>query len=250
MNYTLRNLLVAAVLMMIGIVLVTSFIRGERRSLSRGKQQVQVYVAAKDIPEGTPAKELQSGGFVESRDMTREDVPPQALGKLSSVASLVSNQTVYTGEVVSMTAFDRTAGLKPTAQVKGNERLVSIPIPAANDIGSHVRPGDHVDFMASRPMSTAAGSTMETRVYARDIEVMETPTSLAPEGDDSTTKDAPDAEGNTKLYVIKATDAEIQNILFGLSSADENKFFMLLRGSSGDTQTKLAPLNAPDPSVN
>ncbi|MBC7462338.1 MAG: hypothetical protein H7287_13335 [Thermoleophilia bacterium] len=250
MNYTLRNLLVAAVLMMIGIVLVTSFIRGERRSLSRGKQQVQVYVAAKDIPEGTPAKELQSGGFIETRDMTREDVPPQALGKLSSVETLVSNQTVYTGEVVSMTAFDRTAGLKPTAQVKGNERLVSIPIPAANDIGSHIRPGDHVDFFATRGLQTPAGQIMETRAYARDIEIMDTPMSLAPKTDEAAAQVAPDAEGNTKLYVIKATDAEIQNILFGLSSADANKFFMTLRGSSGDTQSKLTPLTAPDPSVN
>jgi Flp pilus assembly protein CpaB len=249
MNYTLRNLLVAAVLMMIGIVLVTSFIRGERRSLSRGKQQVQVYVAAKDIPEGTPAKDLESGGFIQSRDMTREDVPPQAIGKLSSVASLVSNQTVYAGEVVSVTAFDRTAGLKPTAQVKGNERLLSLPIPSANDLGENIRPGDHVDMIASRKIDGPKGPLVDTRYYARNIEVMETPTSLAPAGTDPA-KQAPTANGGTNLYVVKATDSEVQNILFGLSSADENKFFLVLRSSSGDTQSKLAGITAPDPSVN
>ena len=249
MNYTVRNLLVAAVLMMVGIVLVTSFIRSERRSLSRGKQQVTVYVAAKDIPEGTPAKDLETGGFIETRDMTREDVPPQAIGKLSSIATLVSKQPIYSGEVVSMTAFDRTAGLKPTAQVKGNERLLSLPIPAANDVGQNIRPGDHVDMIASRKIDGPKGPLVETRYYARDIEIMETPDSLQPAGTKADPA-APDAEGNTKLYIIKGTDAELQNILFGLSSADENKFFMVLRSSSGDTQTKLPPITQPDNAVN
>ena len=53
MNYTLRNLVVASLLMLLGIVAVISFIRGERQDLSRGKQEVQVFVAAKDIPAST-----------------------------------------------------------------------------------------------------------------------------------------------------------------------------------------------------
>ena len=140
MNLTLRNLLVAALMMLVGVLLVTNFIRNERRDLSRGKQEVQVFVAAKDIPAGTPAKELEDGGFLETRDVLREDQAPGAIGRISSVRDLVSNETVYKGETLTMNAFDRTTGLKPTAQIKGNERLVSIAINPAMTSAARFEP--------------------------------------------------------------------------------------------------------------
>src|SRR5690349_17730923 len=55
MSYTLRNLLIAAVLGLLGILLTTSYIRSQRQQLEHGKQDVLVIVAKKDIPAGTKA---------------------------------------------------------------------------------------------------------------------------------------------------------------------------------------------------
>ena len=81
-------------------------------------------------------------------------------------------------------------------------------------------------------------------MLARDVEIIETPTSLTPEGVEVEAV-APEANGDTKLYVVRATDKEIQNILFGLSASDNNKLFPLLRPGNGDTDTKLTPMAGP-----
>ncbi len=242
MNYTLRNLVVAALLMLLGIVAVISFIRGERQDLSRGKQEVQVFVAAKDIPEGTPANELESGGFLETKDVLREDAPPHAVGKMSTIEKLVSNATVYKGDYVTVTAFDKTAGLKPTAQIKGNERLFAVPVASANDAAGLIRPGDRIDIYSAIGSAGGASGTL-TAVIARDIEVIETPTTLTPDGVEVEAS-APAANGDTKLYVLKATDDEAMNIKFALanggSGASEGLMF-LVRPSNGDAETKIPP---------
>jgi pilus assembly protein CpaB len=247
MNYTLRNLLVATGLMVVGIVLVITFIRGERQDITRGQQLVKVYVAAKDIPEGTPASELESGGFLDTKDMARDAAPPQAIGNLSTVEGLVSNEVVHLGEVVTVQAFDREAGLKPTAQVKGTDRLLTLPIKPNSDVAGQIRPGDHVDLTAA--LHAEGSQSVRRVILARDIEIMETPESLRPDTGDEADPQAPDAEGDMKLYEIKATDEEAQYILFGLSTADDYGVQMLLRGSSGDTQSKTPPIASIDPKV-
>ena len=242
MNYTIRNLLVASVLMLIGILAVTSFIRAERRDLSRGQQQVQIWVATKDIPAGTPADDLESGGWIERKDVLREDAPPNPVVDVASLKQLVSNETIYAGEPVNVTAFDKTAGLKPTAQIKGNERLFTVPILAANDVAGLIRPGDHVDLAASLQNG---GSGFKHVVLARDVEVIETPTSLLPEGTEAD-QQAPEADGDTKLYVFKATDREAQNIQLGLSASDQHQIFMWLTPANGGADSDLAALTQPE----
>jgi len=245
MNYTLRNLLVAAVLMLVGVLTVTSFIRSERKDLARGKQEVEVFIAAKDVPEGTPANELDADGLLERKTVLREDAPPNAVDSLKELGTLVSNQPIYAGEYVSLTAFDKTAGLKPTAQIKGNERLFTVPIQAASDVAGLIRPGDHVDLVATLPLGT---NYFRHTVLARDVEVIETPTSLQPENQD-VEEVAPEAEGDTKLYVFKATDREAQNVQFGLSTADQYGIFMLLRPANGSTESALESLVGPAPAT-
>ncbi|MCW2956896.1 MAG: putative flp pilus assembly protein CpaB [Thermoleophilia bacterium] len=244
MNLTLRNLLVAAALMVMGVILVTSFIRGERRELSRGQDQIQVFIAKKDIPPGTAAKDLESGGYVDTKEMLRKDEPPEAIGSLKSLDGLVSNETVYKDEVISRIAFDRTAGLKPAAQIKGNERLFSLAIPAANDVASMVRPGNRVDIYGVFETQTSSGTINQMTVVARDIEVMSTPTSLTPD-EVETDPEAPEAKGDAKLYVLRATDRQAANIAFGQSTADDFGLMMLLRPDNGDTATNIPPIFGP-----
>jgi Flp pilus assembly protein CpaB len=248
MNLTLRNLLIAGMLMVVGVLLVTSFIRGERRELSRGQDLVKVYIAKKDIPPGTPAKELEGGGYLDTKEMLRKDQPPEAVGSLGSLDGLVSNEMAYKDEVVSRIAFDKTAGLKPAAQIKGNERLFSLGIPAANDVAAMIKPGNRVDIYAVVNDSASGGQNKAMVVVARDVEVMSTPTSLVPDGQEQD-PEAPEAKGDNKLYVLKATDREIANIVYAQGNADEHGLMLLLRPDNGDTATAIKPQSGPDPKV-
>ncbi|MEO6867460.1 MAG: RcpC/CpaB family pilus assembly protein [Gaiellales bacterium] len=242
MNYTIRNLVVATTLMLIGILAVTSFIRSERQQLSRDKQEIQVLVAAKDIPAGTPAKDLEAGGFLETMSVVREAAPPNPIGKITDLKpGDVVNDTVYAGRMLDYNTFNKMAGLKPTSQIKGNERLFTLPILAANDVAGLIRPGDHVDLATTM----SANGSFKHVILARDVEVIETPESLRPEGLEGETA-APEAKGDSKLYVFRATDSEAQNIQFGLSAADGHQIFMWLRPANGDTNTKLDPLVGPN----
>lgn len=264
MNYTLRNLLVASALMLVGILAITSFLRAERQELSRGKQEVQVFVAAKDIPAGTSAKELESGGYLETTELLVEDAPASAIGKMSSLKVdtkwLTSNETIYKGEVLTTRAFDKSTGLAPTHQIKGNERLYAVPIKASSDTAGLIKPGDHVDIHAG--IKLPAGQQTAATVVARDVEVIETPESLRPKSVE-VAEEAPDAEGDTKLYVFKTTDEEWQHVLWALGNSDNYGLMLALRPSNGDTESKLPPIisvyegpgratstrPAPDPSV-
>lgn len=242
MNYTVRNLLVASVLMLVGIVAVVSFLRSERAELERGKQQVQVLVAQKDIPAGTSAKELETGGYLAPTDVLREDAPVNAIGKMSSLKVdgkwLTSNETIYKGEILTDRAFDDTQGLAPTHQIKGNERLFAVPVQASSDAAGLIRPGDHVDVLAA--LKIDGSQTVAMTMVARDVEVIETPQSLTPKGVEAE-QAAPEADGDTKLYVLKGTDREWQNLQLANATSDNFGLLFGLRPSNGDTESNLKP---------
>jgi pilus assembly protein CpaB len=254
MNYTVRNLLVAAVLMLVGILAVTSFLRAERKDLEHGKQQIQVLVAAKDIPAGTSAKDLEKGGYLTTTDVLREDAPPNAIGKISSLKVdkkwLISNDTVYKDEVLTTRSFDDQQGLAPTHAIKGNERLFAVPVQASSDAAGLIRQGDHVDILAA--LKVDGSQSVAMTVVARDVEVIETPQSLTPKGIEIE-QTAPDAEGDTKLYVLKGTDREWQNIQLANATSDNFGLLFGLRPSNGDTESNLPPvvgvLNVPEQGV-
>lgn len=241
MNYTVRNLLIAIVLMIVGIVLTTSWIRQERQEISRGNEEVKVLVATRDIPAGTPAKELEEGGFVEMQSVIREDTPPMPIGKVSTLEGLVSNETVYKGEMLTMRAFDKEAGLKPTASVKGNERIVSVAVFPFGDAAGAIRPGDHIDIM-----SCAKVDKLVCDYAARDILVRETPESLVPDTGDEAAPATPDPDGDRRLYQLQLTDREAMQVLFAQSAADGRGLQFLLRPSHGDTETPSKPVTSPD----
>lgn len=246
MNHTIRNLLIATALMVIGLVLTTSFISKERRSLSRGKQEITVYVAKKEIPPGTPASQLEEGGYLDTKQIVREDAPPSPVSDLKDLDKLIANDTVYKEDVLTMRAFDKEAGLSPGASIKGNQRLVSLPLNSANTVGGLVRPGDRVDFIATASLQTPNGTVGKTWFPARDIEIVETPQSLTPTtGDEPVVEKAPEAEGDKQVYVLKATDSEVAQLLFAQSVSDDFKLYMLLRPASGDTQVDVVPLVGP-----
>ena len=235
MNYTLRNLMIAAVLGIVGIVLTTSYIKAQKAELSRGKQEVKVWVAKKDIPAGTQASALEDGGYLEEGEMLREDAPPQTVHNIKDVKKLSLNETIFAGEVLTAHKFETTSGLNPTEQIKGTERLISVPIPPSGAVAGLVKPGDHVDIIAS-----ANGQSAVTWVVARDVLVLQTPTSLLPKGSEVDPV-AMKAGDDPQLYVFQISDKVVQDTLWSEASSGDSGLRMSIRPSDAAQDTKLRP---------
>lgn len=244
MSQTLRNLLIAGALALVGIVLTTSYIRGERRALSQGKEEVTVLVAKKDIPAGTPAKNLEEGGYLERTDILREDLPPRPLSDVKDVKDLSSNQTIYKGETLSGHQFETKSALNPADQIKGTERLVSLTITPTGTVSEMVQPGDHVDVMASGMLKIGAEKeeALCTWMAARDVTIVQTPDSLERQAageEGATTATATKATDDPQLYVVQTNSEKVsQNLLWSSAAADDSKLVFNLRPSEGDQETK------------
>ena len=262
MNTRVRNLLVAVGLFSVGLMLATSYLRGQSSRLERGNDYVRVLVASKDIPAGTAASQLQDGGYVETQRVLRRDASPQVLDSLKPVAKLSTSQNVYKGEQLSAFKFETQSGLNPTEQIKGNERLVSLHVKPTGTVANLIKPGDHVDVWASgkvhvqgklakRMMSSIgesgamASDNVVTWLAVRDAVVLQTPRSL--QGSDSNADPGAGTKNNdeTMLWVLQVSDESAQQLLWSQANADDDGLIFALRPSDGAQETKQAPTFMP-----
>lgn len=245
MSSTIRNLGIAIALMLLGIWLTFSYIQGQKRSITRGTQEITVLVAKKDIPAGTKASTLEDGDYVEQAHIRRGDAPPQALYAVSDVAKLSSNTTIYRGEVLTIPKFERNSGLSPSDQIKGDQRWFSLAINPPASVTALVRPGDHVDFVASREVD----QKVITWIVARDVLVTQTPSSMASDTDSEEGSKPISATGDPLLYTFQASDHTAQDLMWAAAAANDKGLQMLLRPSNDSGETKLPQLSAPNPKV-
>lgn len=248
MSTTLRNAIFAAALALFGIILTSSYIKGQKASIVKGSERVTVLVAKKDIPAGTKASALQEGGFIEEREVARRDQTPEALGSLKGVEKLALNGNVYQGGQLTARHFEATSNLNTEDQIKGTERAITVPFTPAEALGGLVQPGDRVDLMAARNYDSGSGRVTEQFVVARNVYIMQTPESLTQkggEGEATAPKEPVKANDEAQLYTLKATDKQAQNIMWAFNVSEETRVWMILRPSAGDQESQLAPQTAP-----
>lgn len=261
MNTTMRNLLIAVGLFLIGIMLVTSYISGQSAKLEKGNDYVRVLVAKKDIPAGTSASQLKSGGYLEEQKVLRRDATPQAIHDISTVKKLSTRQNVYPGQQLSAYQFETQSGLNPTEQIKGTERLVALHIAPSGTVATLIKPGDHIDVFGSGdpvylgPMERKAAKKLGinqglltnvkpiiTWLAVRDAIVLQTPDSLAGPTDPNAKKAPVKAKGDDELYVLQVSDEGAQSLLWTQANTDEDMVQFTLRPSDGAEESTLDPL--------
>ena len=123
--------------------------RERAEALARfGGEQVEVYVATRDIAAGSAA----DASCAEKRLWLGELLPTGAVTDLSSIEGQPAASTVYAGEVLVSRRFgarDVAALQVPTGLV-----AVSVPAKAVTAVGGSVKPGDAVDVYATSGTST------------------------------------------------------------------------------------------------
>ena len=256
MSQTVRNLAIAIALALVGVVLTTSYIKSEKKQLSRGKEEVTVLVAKQDIPAGTPAKSLIESGKVEEQDILREDLPPQALGDLKGMSKVSTNQIIKKGDFITGVKFGTKESLNPADSIKGTERIVSLPVTPMGRVANYVKPGDHVDMIACSDGAAAVpdslvptsidgaqGNSPVCFIAARDLVVESTPESLLPksDGEEPAPAEPLKAKDDAELYAFSGSDKVIMDLVYAYSFSTDDKLIMLLRPSDGDQESTIDP---------
>jgi Flp pilus assembly protein CpaB len=267
MSTRLRNILVSVALFVIGLMLVTSYLRSSTARMERGNSYVSVLVAAKDIPAGTAASQLEDGGYLETQRVLQRDATPQALTTITDVRKLSTSQNVYKGEQLSAFKFETSSGLNPTEQIKGTERWVSLHISPTGSVAQLVKPGDHVDIWASGKVKVAgkmakqmlgdtgaegaaiSNDNFVTWLAVRDAVVVQTPKSLAGESGRDADEAGTKFSDEPGIWVFQVSDTAAQQLLWSQANANEDGLILALRPSDGAEETRQRPMFSP-PDVN
>ncbi len=220
MTYRLRNIGLALALALGAVLLVFYYVAQERNRLQDGEELVSVWVATKNIPEGTAGSTLESGRYVEKAEVERDLVAPGALLQPSDVGSKIVANTIYEGEQVSQLRFRTEAEKGIRAQLTGTLRAVQIPGSKNQLLAGTLESGDRVDIVAtmkykfvnfgSVPAGTSNEELIATRTVLRDILVLQ-PATADGGGEGGVANGASDKE---LAVLLAVTDAQSQKLNF------------------------------------
>jgi Flp pilus assembly protein CpaB len=176
MTYRIRNIAVAVGLALIAALLTTFYVANYKRHVRQSESTVPVYVAKRDIPQGTTGADLIRHGWLTTQDVVKRTVVPGAISSPDQVRGLITRQDIFAGEQISLRRFAGHAEQGVRVQLHGTLRAVSIPGSPDSLLAGTLRDGDHVDMLANL---RCGDNCFATRVVARNILVLKAPSALA-----------------------------------------------------------------------
>jgi Flp pilus assembly protein CpaB len=220
-RYRLRNTAVAGGLALAGAILVFLYVVSYRNDVQSGANLVDVFVAARDIPEGMDGATAIGGGYLEKSTVLKRNVIGGAISDPGQLSDLAASHTIVAGEQISVRQFHSVAQKGVLANISGNRRAMTIPGGPNQLLSGIVNEGDRVDVLANieyivRPpagVDTAEGdlSRVATRVVLRDLLVLEAPGGSSDGGIASSDEDS---------ITLALSDSQAQKMLFAMNNGD------------------------------
>jgi Flp pilus assembly protein CpaB len=209
MTYRTRNIFIAVGLALIAAMLTMFYVANYKRHVRQDESTVQVYVATKDVPAGTPGRDLLKKKFITTNDVTRRTVVAGAISNTDQIDRLLLKEPLYAGEQVTVRRFSDVNAQGIQGQLKGTQRAVEIPGKPHQVLQGILRTGDHVDVVAN--IGKLEQPPHVSRIILRDLLVLEAPNSSA------TSKVDPNADATVVLAV---TDTQVQRLFYVTQNAD------------------------------
>ncbi len=218
-RYRFRNTVVAGGLALAGALLVFLYVVSYRNDVQSGAGLVQVFVAARDIPEGTDGATVAGGGYLRKESVLRRNVVRGAISSSRQISNLAASQTILADEQITVRQFHPAAEQGVLANISGNRRAMTIPGDDDKLLAGIVNDGDHVDVLANieyvvRQPSTSAGGDLRrvaTRVILRDLLVLRAPSDNSGGGLGGS---------NTSSITLALSDSQAQKLLFAFKNGD------------------------------
>jgi Flp pilus assembly protein CpaB len=176
MTYRARNIAIAVGLALIAALLTTFYVANYKRHVRASESTVKVFVAKKDVAQGTPGTDLLKQGWITTADVAQRSVVPGAISSPEQIASLLTSETIYAGEQITLRRFATKAEQGIRSQLHGTLRAVSLPGTTEQLLAGTLKDGDHVDVITNIK-SEGGGCTSCTavRVIARNVLVLKAP---------------------------------------------------------------------------
>lgn len=212
MTYRIRNILIAAGLALMAMLLTLLYVTNYRKSVQHSAQTVRVYVAAHDVVAGTTGVDVLSQNDLKAESVQRRDAVPGALSNLNAVQGLVVTAPLYAGEQATMRHFGTLNQEGIAGQLKGTERAVQLAGDPNQLLAGTLQVGDRVDVVANLH-ATGAQQSNASRIVLRDLDVLSAPSSSA------TTKFSSSANGATSV-ILAVSDTQVQRLFYVMKNAD------------------------------
>jgi Flp pilus assembly protein CpaB len=217
MTYRARNLFAAIGLAVLAALLVGFYVTNYKRSVQHSQQHVSVWVASKDIPEGTSGADVISGGYLRQEQVLRDSVVPGAISSDQQIERLVAAQPTYAGEQVSLTRFSDVAVQGIRGVLRGPLRAVQVSGDPDQTLAGTLRTGDHIDIVANLKVGDGTTGGTVSRIVLRNIRV------LRASGDVSQGVHLSSPTQGGAAVLLAVTDTQVQK-LFNVIKNDDWTF--------------------------
>ncbi len=201
--------MIAALVAMLGTVVLTQYVRtAERRALA-GEQLVTVLVTTQDVPRGTPAADLDEHVRVEQ--VPRKIAPTGAVQRLGELGDRVAVVDLVAGEPLIEPRFAAPGASGVSAGPGMLE--VTLSLDAARAAGGTADPGDVVGVLASFPGSATTPARTELvldNVLVTRVQVpraSSAPSAYGGPGDDPAASAVPDPSRPVLMTLAVPPDA-------------------------------------------
>jgi Flp pilus assembly protein CpaB len=208
MTYRARSIFAAIGLAVLAALFVGFYVTNYKRSVEHSNQNVSVYVAARDIPEGTSGADVLGKGYLRQEQVLRQSVVPGAISSPKQIDRLVAAQPTYAGEQISLTRFSDVAVQGIRGVLRGPMRAVQIAGDPNQTLAGTLRVGDHIDVVANIKVGDAQSQHNISRIVLRNLRVLKAPTG----GDSAAHLSNPTATGSSVILAV--TDTQVQKLFF------------------------------------
>lgn len=211
---------IAAILALVGALLLVQYVRGADARALAGQQTTTVLVLTKDVPIGTAVKNL--GASVEAKTLPQAAVVAGAVANLAQLPQEhVASTTLKTGEQVLAARFVVAGSDEITAQVAVPEGMqtMSIQLKPERVVGAKLKAGDIVGVYLSMKVKDAANPNAEevavTNVVAQKVLVVRAQGAVAPSSSTPSPGTAEKAPSTEVVVTLAVDGVTAQRIIFG-----------------------------------
>lgn len=213
MTHRVRNVVLAVGLAIAAMLLTLLYVKNVKRSVQTSATDVQVYVAAKDLPAGTSGAEIVKQHALRIESVQKRDVVAGAISSPAQIDALMLSAPLYQGEQATLRRFTSAAAEGIRAQLSGTMRAVQVPGDANQLLAGTLEAGDRVDLVANLHLTSAAGGQSDaTRIELRNLRVLST------SGGSVGGKVA--SGPSTDSVILAVTDTQVQRLFYVLKNAD------------------------------
>ena len=233
MTYRLRNILIAVGLAVVAALLTVFYVSNYKSSVRSDSETVTVLVAAQDIPQGTLGQQIIERKMLSTQEIPRKAIVNGTIAVPQDIAGLIATQPIYIGEQVTARRFGPLEAAGVRDQLRGTYRVMQIKGSDAQILQGVLRPGDHVDIIASIKFPSEDSQKHFSKVILSDVLVLRT------SGEDETQGSVVDPTGGDGWVMLRLTDAQAQKLYFVYAN---NDWWFALRPGLNDATSPDAAL--------